>query len=79
MDYDGRISKRGDKQLRHALYEAANSILGRLKRPCALREWGLALAEKKGPKRARVAVARKLAMILHKMWRDEVDFEFARV
>ncbi len=79
MDYDGRISKRGDKQLRHALYEAANSILGRLKRPCALREWGLVLAEKKGPKRARVAVARKLAMILHKMWRDEVDFEFARV
>ncbi len=78
MDYDGGISRRGDKELRHALYEAANSILGRLKRPCALRDRGLALQERKGSKRARVAVARKLAVILHKMWRDEADFDWAR-
>jgi transposase len=73
-DYKGHISKAGDAMLRHALYEAANSILSRLKRPCALAEWGKRLAEAKGPKRARVAVARKLAALLHKLWRSETDF-----
>jgi transposase len=73
-DYKGHISKAGDAMLRHALYEAANSILSRLKRPCALADWGKRLAESKGPKRARVAVARKLAALLHKLWRSETDF-----
>ena len=52
--------------LRSALYEAANSLLVRVKRPCALQAWGKRLAEAKGPKRARVAVARKLAVLLHR-------------
>lgn len=73
-DFKGHISKAGDPMLRHALYEAANSILSRLKRPCALQSWGKRLAETKGPKRARVAVARKLAALLHKLWRSETDF-----
>ncbi len=60
--------------LRHALYEAANSMLSRLKRPCALQIWGKKLAEAKGPKRARIAVARKLAALLHKLWQSEADF-----
>jgi transposase len=73
-DYKGHISKAGDPMLRHALYEAANSVLARLKRPCALADWGKRLAEAKGPKRARVAVARKLAALLHTLWRSETDF-----
>jgi transposase len=73
-DFKGHISKAGDPMLRHALYEAANSILSRLKRPCALQSWGKRIAETKGPKRARVAVARKLAALLHKLWRSETDF-----
>jgi transposase len=73
-DFKGHISKAGDPMLRHALYEAANSILSRLKRPCALQTWGRKLAEAKGSKRARVAVARKLAALLHKLWRSETDF-----
>ena len=73
-DYKGHITKAGDPMLRHALYEAANSILSRLKRPCALADWGKRLAETKGPKRARVAVARKLAALLHKLWRSETDY-----
>jgi transposase len=73
-DYKGHISKAGDPLLRHALYEAANSILSRLKRPCALQSWGKQLAEAKGSKRARVAVARKLAALLHRLWRSETDF-----
>lgn len=73
-DYAGRISKAGDPLLRSALYEAANSILARLKRPCALQSWGRRLAEAKGGKRARVAVARKLAALLHHLWRSESEF-----
>jgi len=76
-DYKGRISKAGDPMLRRALYEAANVLLGRVKRPCALRDWGLRLAETKGPKRARVAVARKLAVLLHRLWLSETDFRWA--
>lgn len=76
-DTKGRISKAGDPMLRRALYEAANSLLGRVKRDCALRQWGLALAASKGPKRARVAVARKLAALLHTLWRSETSFRWA--
>jgi transposase len=76
-DTKGRISKAGDPMLRRALYEAANSLLGRVKRDCALRRWGLALAATKGPKRARVAVARKLAVLLHTLWRSRTDFRWA--
>jgi transposase len=76
-DYKGRISKAGDPMLRHALYEAANSLLVRVKRPCALQTWGKALAETKGPKRARVAVARKLAVLLNHLWQSETEFRWA--
>ena len=55
-DYKGRISKAGDPMLRSALYEAANNLLVRVKRPCALQTWGKQLALTKGPKRARVTV-----------------------
>jgi transposase len=76
-DFKGRISKAGDPMLRHALYEAANSLLVRVKRPCALQTWGKALAETKGPKRARVALARKLAVLLHRLWLVETEFRWA--
>lgn len=75
-DSKGRISKAGDPMLRRALYESANSLLGRVKRDCALRRWGLELAAAKGAKRARVAVARKLAALLHTLWRSETDFRW---
>jgi len=73
-DYNGHISKAGDALLRHALYEAANSLLVRVKRPFALQTWGKKIAETKGPKRARIAVARKLAILLHKLWQSETEF-----
>lgn len=73
-DTRGRISKAGDPMLRSALYEAANNLLSRVKRPCALQTWGKRIAETKGPKRARVAVARKLAILLHKLWLSETEF-----
>jgi transposase len=76
-DTKGHISKAGDAMLRAALYEAANSVLVRLKRPCALQDWGQRLAQTKGPKRAKVAVARKLAALLHSLWRSGEEFRWA--
>jgi transposase len=76
-DIRGRISKAGDPMLRSALYESANSLLARVKRPCALQTWGKRLAETKGAKRARVAVARKLAVLLHRLWLSETEFRWA--
>ena len=76
-DTQGRISKAGDPMLRSALYEAANNLLSRVKRPSPLQDWGKALAVTKGAKRARVAVARKLAILLHRLWQSDTDFQWA--
>ena len=76
-DVKGRISKAGDPMLRSALYEAANNLLSRVKRASPLQTWGKALVATKGAKRARVAVARKMAVLLHKLWRTDTDFEWA--
>lgn len=67
VDYDGHISRRGDNHLRGLLYEAATVILTRTRADSALRTWGLKLREKLGFKRAAIAVARKLAVIMHTM------------
>ena len=67
VDYGGHISRRGDNHLRGLLYEAAVVILTRTMADSALRTWGLKLKEKIGFKRAAIAVARKLAVIMHTM------------
>jgi transposase len=67
IDYDGHISRRGDSHLRGLLYEAATVLLTRSRSECDLRKWGLQLRERLGFKRATVAVARKLAVIMHSM------------
>ena len=67
VDYDGHISRRGDSHLRGLLYEAAAVILTRSSTDSTLRTWGLKLRERIGFKRAAVAVARKLAVIMHTM------------
>jgi transposase len=67
VDYDGHISRRGDRHLRGLLYEAATVILTRSSADSALRTWGLKLRERIGFKRAAVAVARKLAVTMHAM------------
>ncbi len=76
-DTSGHIARAGDAMLRRALYEAVNSLLSLVKRRCALREWGMKLAEAKGSKRARTALARKLAVLLHRLWLDESEFNWA--
>jgi transposase len=71
VDYDGHISKRGDNHLRGLLYEAATVLLTRTsaRSDSGLKRWGLGLRERLGFKRAAVAVARKLAVIMHSMLR----------
>ena len=78
MDIQGRVSRCGDELARSALYEAAHSLLIRSRKWSALRAWGMQIATRRGMARARVAVARKLATILHRMWIDGADFQFGR-
>jgi len=63
MDRTGRISKRGDRLTRSYLYEAANVLLKVVRRGSPLKSWGLKLAKRIGPKKAKIAVARKMAII----------------
>lgn len=74
VDRSGRISKCGDRLTRSLLFEAAGVILSRSKQPSALKDWGLELARRSGYAKARVAVARKLALILHRLWIDGTEF-----
>jgi transposase len=75
MLYDGHISKRGDKRVRSLVYEAAILELIRIRSESALRRWGLKLKDRAGFKRAAVAVAQKLGVIMHAMWRDGSTFD----
>ena len=75
VDYGGHISRRGDNHLRGLLYEAAVVILTRTMADSALRTWGLKLKEKIGFKRAAIAVARKLAVIMHTMLKSGEMFD----
>jgi len=71
----GPISKQGDAMARHYLYEAANCLLTTWSGRSALKSWGLALAKRVGAKKARVAVARRLACLLLRLWKDETHYE----
>ena len=77
-DVQGRISRCGDELARTALYEAAHSLLIRSTKWSALRAWGMNVAKRSGMARARVAVARKLAVILHRMWTDGSEFRWGK-
>jgi transposase len=79
VDRSGHVSKCGDKLMRHALYEAANSHLRISKKWSVLRAWGIKLAKRVGVKKACVAVARKLAIVMHRMWVEGTDFRFSEV
>lgn len=76
MNKSGRISKCGDALLRIYLFEAANVILNRVRKWSKLKAWGVKLAKRIGVKKALVAVARKLAVILHRMWADQTNFRW---
>ncbi len=74
---NGRVSKRGDKLMRTHLYEAANVIQTRQVGFSSLKAWDLQITNGAGFKKAKVAVARKLAVILQAMWKSNEPFHYA--
>jgi transposase len=74
-DTNGKISRWGDGLLRTYLFEAATVLLYRTKKWSSLKAWGMKLAKRIGMKKAKVAIARKIAVILHCIWVDGTSFE----
>jgi transposase len=74
VDRMGRISRCGDALMRSYLYEAANIFLTRSRKTSPLKSWATKLAKRAGFKKTRVALARKMAVVLHRMWVDGTDF-----
>jgi transposase len=77
-DVTGSVSRVGDAMVRTALYEGAHILLTRAVRFSALKRWALAVAKRRGMKRAKVALARKLAVVLHRMWVEGTTFRWGQ-
>lgn len=77
-DYSGRISKCGSAAMRTLLFEAASCLIRQVKRFSPLKSWAVRLAGRKGFKKAAVATARKIAVILLTIWKDGTEFEWTK-
>jgi transposase len=77
-DHPGAISRCGDEMMRAMLYEAAQSMLVRSTRWSWLKAWAMQIAKRRGMKRAIVALARRLAVIMHRIWVDGTEFRWTR-
>ena len=78
MDWTGGISKRGSVTMRALLHEAATVIMHRVGRSCAMRRGAEGLAERIGKRRAKVALARKLAVMMHAIRVDGTGFDWGQ-
>jgi transposase len=74
----GAISKCGDEMMRVMLYEAAQIMLVRLAKWSWLKAWAMKIAKHRGRKKAIVALARRLAVIMHRIWVDGTEFRWTR-
>jgi transposase len=77
IDRSGRISKCGDILARTLMYEAAVVLMTRVKRASGLKDWAQAIARRSGAGKARIALARKLSVILHSIWRSGEPFRWS--
>ena len=77
VDWSGKISRCGDEMMRVVLYEAAQSMM-RSKKWSWLKAWAMQIARRCGMKKAIVALARRLAVIMHRIWVDGSEFRWAR-
>jgi len=77
IDRSGRISRCGDEMMRVMLYEAAQAML-RSKKWSWLKAWAMRIARRRGMKKAIVALARRLAVIMHRIWVDGTEFRWVR-
>jgi transposase len=78
VDRDGKASRCGDALTRTYLFEAAGTLLCRAAKWSALKAWGTRLARRVGSKKARVALARKLAVLMHRVWIDGTEFRWSQ-
>jgi transposase len=78
IDWNGRISRCGDEMMRVMLYEAAQSMLVHSKKWSWLKAWAMQIARRRGMKKAIVALARRLAVIMHRIWVDGTEFRWTR-
>lgn len=76
-DVTGGITRAGDEMVRTALYEAANVILARIMKFSKLKRWAMDVAKRRGARRAKVALARKIGVILHRMWVDGTTYRWS--
>ena len=77
-DRPGAISRCGDEMMRSMLHEAAQSMLVRSTRWSWLKAWAMQIAKRRGMKRAIVALARRLAVVMHRLWVDGTEFRWTR-
>ena len=77
MDWSGGISRAGDAGVRCALYQAANALIHHSRGWCALKSWAVRLAGRRGLGKAKVALARKLAVVLHRIWMTGESYRFS--
>lgn len=77
IDWSGGISRAGDAAVRRALYQAANVLIHHSRGWCALKSWAVRLAKRRGLGKAKVALARKLAVVLHRMWIAGEDYRMS--
>jgi transposase len=78
IDRNGRISRCGDEMMRTMLYEAAQTILMHSAKWSWLKAWAMKIARHRGRKKAIVALARRLAVIMHRIWVDGTEFRWTR-
>jgi transposase len=78
VDRVGGISKCGDAMMRTVLFEAAQAMLTRSTKWSWLKAWGMKIARHRGIKRAIVAVARRMAVVMHRMWVENTDFQWRK-
>jgi transposase len=78
IDRSGAISRCGDEMMRTVLYEAAQSVLTRMKKWSWLKAWAIKVARHRGMKKAIVALARRLAVVMHRIWVDGTEFRWSR-
>jgi transposase len=76
MYWSGRVSKCGDAAMQSLLFEAATSVIRQVKRFSSLKSWAVRLAARRGFRKAAVATARKIAVLMLTLWKSETDFKW---
>lgn len=78
VDWSGRISKCGDGAMRGLLFEAASCVIRQIKRFSPLKSWAVRLAGRRGFRKAAVATARKIAVLMLTLWKNETDYQWTK-